>query len=417
MNTRLIDYSSDEDGKQSDDKSHADDKQRKDANKRKDKKLLEDELKRIEREKAEEEYDRWKLKEDEFLKKQLIEQSKIRIENRREEPIDYFMKIIFIYKGELKMDDCINVELMRHPKKIVDRLNKAETESLLEKCEVYKKLEKVEDFKAFWDHVQALALYHQERLIKYELKRRGNISIQTAISDEYNEDVELILKGKSSKQLAELEEQAKTFLNSADLNVDVEFWDQVLNRVQVQKAVMGLELIHNKHCEKRKIDATNTDDIKDKDSGKEELRGLVRKDMDDHERSDPLSPRLYVGNDFGSSVRVFTEDEYKRRIDTLRNKCYQNELAVLTKQAQKEIELRKMKDIGNVHDTNEISEEDEGEMTEEAKRFKEIMKHAETKIEEDEIAFDDIEQTKKVMSDHIVKRLDRQVQTKKTALF
>lgn len=409
MNTaRLIDYSSSDEEVADKSACQTDDRKKKDTDKRKDKKLLEDELKRIEREKAEEEYDRWKLKEDEFLKKQLIEQSKIRIENRREEPIDYFMKIIFIYKGELKMDDGINVELMRHPKKIVDRLNKTETESLLEKCDVYKKLEKIDDFKAFWDHIQALALYHQERLIKYELKKRGNISIQTAISDEYNEDVESILKGKSNKQLTDLEDQAKTFLNSADLNVDIEFWDQVLNRVQVQKAVMGLEMIHSKHREKLTLDPTNPTDSNPQNGNKQETEGRNNSGMNEFVRSDPLSPRLYKGDDFGASVRIFTEDDYKRRIDTLRGKCYQNELTLLTKQAQKELELRKMKDIGNVNDLNEVSEEeDEGELTEEARRFKEIMKSAENKVEDDEIAFDDIEQTKKVVNIYIVERLDR----------
>jgi hypothetical protein len=41
---------------------------------------------------------------------------RFRIENRREEPIDYFMKIIFIYKSELKMDDYITVDLLKAPK-------------------------------------------------------------------------------------------------------------------------------------------------------------------------------------------------------------------------------------------------------------------------------------------------------------
>lgn len=78
MSRRLIDYSSsDSEAEASDDRTtqrSATGKRKKDLDKRRDKKLLEEELSRIEREKVEEEYDRWRLKEDEFSKKQLIEQ-------------------------------------------------------------------------------------------------------------------------------------------------------------------------------------------------------------------------------------------------------------------------------------------------------------------------------------------------------
>ena len=56
------------------------------------------------------------------------------------------MKILFMYKREIKVDDDTNVDQMKNPKKIIDRLNKLETESLLEKVDLYKKVEKNEDF-------------------------------------------------------------------------------------------------------------------------------------------------------------------------------------------------------------------------------------------------------------------------------
>lgn len=374
-------------------------KKKKEAEKRRDKKLLEEELKRIEKEKAEEDYDRWKLKEDEFLKRQLIEQSKIRIESRREEPIDYFMKILFVYKGEQQVDDYMNAELMKHPKKIVDRLNKPETESLLEKCDMYKKLERVEDFKTFWDHVRALALYHQERLIKYELKKRGNINIQSAISEEYNEDIEAILKGKSSTELSELEEQAKSFLNSADLNVDIEFWDQVLNRLQVQKAVMGLEKIHKKYFEGNRESFS-----KDFTLGKREPldvnsggKPAIQYNFLEKQRSDPLSPRVYKNNDLGSSIKTFTEDEYRKRLESLRTDCYNREVTILKKKAEREAALMKASDDVPTRLSQLLSDEEEdGDLNEEARRFKEIMKVAEHKADDEDFNLDEIEQPGKV---------------------
>jgi hypothetical protein len=77
MRQQLIDYSSSDEEKVSSEAKTVrspNGKRKKDQDKKRDKRLLEDELNRIEKEKVEEEYDRWRLKEDEFSKKQLIEQ-------------------------------------------------------------------------------------------------------------------------------------------------------------------------------------------------------------------------------------------------------------------------------------------------------------------------------------------------------
>lgn len=308
------------------------------------------------------------------------------------------MKIIFIYKGELKMDDYITADLLRHPKKIVDRLNKAETESVLEKCDTYKKLDKNEDFKAFWEDIRALTLHHQERLVRYELKKRGNFNIQSVIGEDYNEDVEQIIKGKTTKeQLEALEAQAKAVLNNAEFNLDAEFWEQVLTRLQVQKAVLSLEAIHDKYFECKDDDQPGNRMI-GKIAAARAAQSKVPGRFAESLHSDPLSPRLYNGEGFGSAIRVLSEEDYKKRLDTIRTKSYQNELAVLVKKAENEIELRKMKEMGIVGDEKGFAddEEDDDTTNDEAKRFKEIMKQAENKMEDDEIAFDDIEQTKKV---------------------
>lgn len=47
------------------------------------KEFLEEELKRQQNEIDEEEYDNWLIKEDEFMKKQLVDECKIRIEKKR----------------------------------------------------------------------------------------------------------------------------------------------------------------------------------------------------------------------------------------------------------------------------------------------------------------------------------------------
>ena len=359
----------------------------KEMDRRKDKRLLDEELKRIEKEKIEEEYDRWKLKEDEFLKRQLIEQSKIRIAARREEPIDHFMNILFIYKRDIKVDEDTNVEILKHPKKILDRLGKVEVESLLEKCEIYKKIEKSEDFQKFWTHVKSLAQAQLERLTKYEQRRRGNVNIQGAIADEYNEDIESLIVSKNIKQLEELEEKAKQFRSGTDVNVDVEFWDQVMTRVQVQKAVLGMESLHAKYFEGK----GNKDEYSGANPTKAQLATVQPTSLVmEPPKADPLSPRAYTGASLGITVKTFSAEEYRKRLDTLRDKSYKRELALLVKQAEKEIEIRKTKDHLLDHEDQEVSDDDV-DLNEETRRFRELLGSEENKLEDDELAFDDYE--------------------------
>lgn len=319
------------------------------------------------------------------------------------------MKIIFIYKGELKMDDYITNDLLKHPKKMIDRLTRNETDSLLERCDTYKKLDKNEDFKNFWDDIKALGMHHKERLQRYELRKKGLINIQGVIGEDYNEDVEEIIKGKNTKEALEaLELHARGVLNNNQFHVDVEFWEQVLTRIQVQRAVISLEQLHHKYFECRDNDQPGgRGGGKGAGTAGSQISKVPGRFAEQTE-SDPLSPRLYTGTPFGSSIRVMSEDDYKRRLDTMRTKSYQNELAILIKKAETEIELRKMKDLGMVGDDKGVvdQEEDDESLTDEAKRFKEIMKQSENQLEDDEIVFDDIEQTKKVMVSNLVNRLD-----------
>lgn len=352
--------------------------------KKHDNRLLDAELKRIEKEKAEDEYDKWNLKEDEFFKRQLIEQSKIRIDARREEPIDYFMRILLVYKRQVKPGDDLNIESMRRPKKIIDRLNKSETESILEKCELYRKIEDQEDFKKFWDHVQVLCQHHLERVTKFELKRRGNMIMQSVVPEEYNENVEAIIKGKTIKELSNLESQAQSFIDSMESNVDVEFWDTVLNRVQVQKAVLCLEVLYEKYFE-GKLDENQIS---------ANVTTLI-----EAPKADPLSPRQVPSNSILQGSKVFSQSDYNSRLEKLRENAFQVELGVLLKQAEKEIELRRARETQfGQEDRNSDSEEHPNEQ-DEGFLFKELLKKEKTVDPEEEWLFDEFDSKKKV--DHL----------------
>jgi hypothetical protein len=357
---------------------------------KKDQKLLDEEVKRIQKDKDDDEYDRLRLKEDQFLKRQIIEYSKIRIAKRAEEPIDYFAKILFIYKREIKVDEDTNIDLLKHPKKIMDRLGRAEIESLLEKCETFRKIETNEDFQKFWTHIRSLAQSQLDRLIKYELRKKGNINIQSAIGEEYNEEVESMLRGKNAKQLEQLEEQAKRFIQSTDLNLDVEFWDQILSRIQVQKAVMELEALNEKYFEGK-----GAEDAALAPANKSSQAPQPTSLMIDPPKADPLSPKAYKG-ELPLNITIFTPENLAKRIESTREKSYKKELAVIVKQAEKEIDIRRTRDLITQGEGTEM-EDEELDLEGESRRFKEILRNEENKIEDDELAFDDAEAGQKVM--------------------
>jgi hypothetical protein len=301
------------------------------------------------------------------------------------------MKILFIYKREIPIDDDTNFDVLRFPKKIVDRMNKAEIEYVLEKCEIYRKIEKNEDFKSFWEFVKVLAFYHQDRLVRYEMRKKGNMNIQSVVGEEYSQEVESTFKDKTFKDLVALEEQAKKLLNSTEFVVDVEFWEQMLSKISVQKAVMQLEDLYIKYLHTKQVEAKPVENDAAKDLPRVEI-------FEDTQHSDPLSPKLYRGDPFKSSIKVYKEDEYTKRIEKVRQQSYDTELKVLIKLAEKEIENRKNKEL-LMEENNEISdaEEEEGvDLDEEDKHLRAIMRKEDNKDQDDEFAFEDQEVSKKV---------------------
>jgi hypothetical protein len=85
-----------------------------------DREFLEESRKTNQVEQDEFEYTQWLLKEDEFMKKQLIDECKIRIEKKRLKTIDHFVKIMLIYKGAIPIESQAHLLQMRHPKLIID---------------------------------------------------------------------------------------------------------------------------------------------------------------------------------------------------------------------------------------------------------------------------------------------------------
>lgn len=71
------------------------------------------------------------------MKKQLVDECKIRIEKNRLKPIDHFVKIILVFKSELQLSGEGELEKMRNPKMIIDDLTREEIEAIMQEFEVF----------------------------------------------------------------------------------------------------------------------------------------------------------------------------------------------------------------------------------------------------------------------------------------
>ena len=80
-------------------------------------------------------YDDWKKKEATFHIEQDMVRSRLRIEQGRYKPVDYFLESILVYKKEKECPQ--DVQYMKHPMLIVRSLNNEELLSCLKEAELH----------------------------------------------------------------------------------------------------------------------------------------------------------------------------------------------------------------------------------------------------------------------------------------
>ena len=93
----------------------------------------------------------------------------MRIQQGREQPIDKFVKILYIYKGKYKFDHKL-LEIMTKPKNFMNRLTLSELEEMIPEAEIHYKSEKGTNSK-FSDYWKNLI-----QLIKYKIQRKKETS-------------------------------------------------------------------------------------------------------------------------------------------------------------------------------------------------------------------------------------------------
>ena len=183
-------------------------------------------------------YGDWQQKEEEFHLAQTQVRSTIRLLERREQPIDLLAENVLLIEAaeSNKLESkqlAFNLSKLRdaqlkNPLDVIHEVESSSLDALLSEIENYLELARVKGsaYLDFWTDLREVTLGER----RMRANRRNNKSLHKAVV----EDVRNLLKGKSSSELLEMEEEIRNSLKSGE-RVDVEYWEQVLDEIRYQR--------------------------------------------------------------------------------------------------------------------------------------------------------------------------------------
>ncbi|WVQ99282.1 hypothetical protein IAU59_006414 [Kwoniella sp. CBS 9459] len=208
----------------------------------------------------------WIAKEDDFQLEQSRRRAGIRLREQRAKAIDFlainlrFADVQALGKQTAAIGALSNprkVEMEREeeeegwgwadagfefeidePWKIFENLNLEDCIELERDIKMYLSLEKSPINIEFWEAMQVVCTYHLELLRDPEHAEGGRL-----FDKEVDQSASDIVSGLSLQRLVDLENQTNAMLRSGQ-PVDGEFWDLVLRKIHVEKAIAKLNSIH-----------------------------------------------------------------------------------------------------------------------------------------------------------------------------
>lgn len=184
--------------------------------------------------------------EDKFVLKQSKKKADIRVREGRAKPID-FLAFNLRYVDEdrdvfddLEEDDLIEVPA---PAEVVQDLDVAGLKELESEIASYHALEKGSGNREYWEALKALCRSQKEKLNPHGHEARVVSSVA--------EDIDRILQPKTYDQLEALEKQIRAKLRS-DEDIDIDYWEQLLNSLLVWKSKAVLARAFETISEKKK---------------------------------------------------------------------------------------------------------------------------------------------------------------------
>uniref|UniRef100_A0A667X097 Splicing factor Cactin n=1 Tax=Myripristis murdjan TaxID=586833 RepID=A0A667X097_9TELE len=198
--------------------------------------MREMELEMLQREKEAEHFKTWAEQEDNFHLHQAKLRSKIRIRDGRAKPIDLLAKYI---SAE---DDDLAVE-MHEPYTFLNGLTVTDMDDLLEDIKVYMELEQGKNVD-FWRDMTTITEDEISKLRKLEASGKGPGDRREGINTSVSTDVQMVFKGKTYSQLQALHQNIETKIRAGGSNLDIGYWESLLQQVRVYMARARLRERH-----------------------------------------------------------------------------------------------------------------------------------------------------------------------------
>uniref|UniRef100_A0A9J7XDV2 Splicing factor Cactin n=1 Tax=Cyprinus carpio carpio TaxID=630221 RepID=A0A9J7XDV2_CYPCA len=265
------------------------------------KSMREQELEMLQREKEAEHFKTWAEQEDNFHLQQAKLRSKIRIRDGRAKPIDLLAKYI---SAE---DDDLSVE-MHEPYTFLNGLTATDMDDLLEDIKVYMELEQGKNVD-FWRDMTTITEDEISKLRKLEASGKGPGDRREGINTSVSTDVQSVFKGKTYSQLQALYMNIENKIQSGGSNLDVGYWESLLQQVRVYMARARLRERHQDVLRQKLYK------LKQEQGVESEPLFPIIKEEPENER--PISPTAAESADEepGSSQQGEDRDRRTKRLD------------------------------------------------------------------------------------------------------
>ncbi|KAM9322342.1 splicing factor Cactin [Pholidichthys leucotaenia] len=258
--------------------------------------MRETELEMLQREKEAEHFKTWAEQEDNFHLQQAKLRSKIRIRDGRAKPIDLLAKYI---SAE---DDDLAVE-MHEPYTFLNGLTVTDMDDLLEDIKIYMELEQGKNVD-FWRDMTTITEDEISKLRKLEASGKGPGDRREGINTAVSTDVQGVFKGKTYSQLQALHLNIETKIRAGGSNLDIGYWESLLQQVRVYMARARLRERHQEVLRQKLFKLKQEQGVES-----EPLFPIIKEELRSEEDESTEEPTSEPGESSNSIIRKDTETE------------------------------------------------------------------------------------------------------------
>ncbi|KAI9164663.1 hypothetical protein H9P43_008522 [Blastocladiella emersonii ATCC 22665] len=214
--------------------------QRRREEREEERRLREEERVQAQREADRAQFGDWESREDEFQLQQARLRAQIRVKEGRPLPVDLLaLSLQVLADPQLLADRDIHID-SREPYRLLERLDAADLRSVARDIEMYLWLEQDRDNQRFWQCLRRVCAHAGERAAA-----ASSGATDRRVSPAVYAEIQTLLHNKSMDQLVALEKSIRGKLDAAHAEpIDVEYWEAMLDSVQVWQAKAQLRDYH-----------------------------------------------------------------------------------------------------------------------------------------------------------------------------